>query len=342
MAERAVKRRRRLRYSMRTLLVLVTVLCIWLGFVVSRAQRQRRTVEKIRRSDPHSTAYYDYQKEDPAALRGPEWLRRWLGDDYFQHVVSVSIYLSHGDVTPDDLANLPELKQLFSVRMPLTDDGMRTIARLQKLEWLAIYSDEFTDRGLEQLSSLTELEYLSVSSDQITGEGLLPLAALPNLRMLTLRSNSISPRGLETVAQLANLETLHINSDSLTDECLEALSGMKGLTGLLITGKNGAANAPPGVTDEGLRHIARLSNLEGLSINSPGITDAGLAHLAALRKLVKLAVFHRQPMYTEEGVAALQAQLPKLAVEYDVTNSVSGQTDLRPLTAAPKNPRRSR
>jgi len=339
MTEPTTKRRRWFRYSMRTMLVVVTLLCVLLALVIGPAQRQRRTVAKIHALNPLSNVLYDYGPKP----RGPEWLRRWIGDDYFQHVVAVSlVFDGREDVTLDDLANLPGLERLSIEGMPMPNHSLGTLGRLRKLKRLLIDSDEITDRGLEQLSSVAALERLTVKSHQITGAGLRPLAVLQNLRMLVLRSDRISAGGLESVAQLANLDILNIYSDTLTDECLEALKGMKGLTVLRITGSNGFVSAPPGVTDEGLKYIAQLSNLQRLTISSPGITDRGLAHLAALRKLDSLNVRHRRPKYTEEGVARLHAQLPALTVEYNAWKLERGRSVSRPLMAAPKYPQRSK
>ena len=336
------RRRRWLRYSMRTMLVAVTLLCLVLALVIVPAERQRRTVRKIRASDPHSMVRYDFEVDGQAGRSSPAWLRRWLGDDYFHRVVSTEIYLSRGDLTPDDLTNLPALKHLTTVRMPLADDGLQTLTRLRNLESLSIYSDSITDRGIEQLSSLTELELLNVNSNQVTGEGLRPLAALKNLRRLILRSNSITVDGLEAVARLSNLESLQLNSDSLTDECLKTLSGMEGLTGLTIDGRSGVRNAPPGVTDESLRHIAQLSNLQTLSISSPGITDVGLAHLTTLRKLSKLSIAHSDAKYTEAAVIGLLTRIPGLVVEYRDPSFRTGLTIRGPLKPAQNNPPTSR
>jgi len=318
MTEPAPKRRRWLRYSMRTMLVAVTLLCVLLALVIAPAQQQRRAVEKIRGLGSWSRVVYDYEYAGPdnwgAELRGPAWLRRWIGVDYFQDVVRVQVFLSRGDeLTPDDLASLPGLKSLDIHDMPITDDGVRTLARLRKLEVLSLQSNEITDGGLEHLSSLTDLKLLLIASDQITGEGLRPFAE-EKLEELNVNSNSISPRGMEAIAQLSNLTRLTLYSDSLTDACLKPLAGMKGLGGLTITGRSEMTDAPPGVTDLGLTYIAQLSNLGRLRISSPEITDAGLAHLAALRKLKGLNIVHHQSVYTRAGVNHLKEQLPDAIV----------------------------
>src|SRR5262245_22988051 len=79
-----IKRRRYLRFSVRTLLVIVTVVAVVLAVPVRRAMRQREAVLAIQKLG--GSLIYDYE-----ITRGPEtmmsaWLRRTLGDDYFHDV----------------------------------------------------------------------------------------------------------------------------------------------------------------------------------------------------------------------------------------------------------------
>jgi hypothetical protein len=303
------------RYSARALLAAVTMLCIVLALLVAPAQRQRRTADKLRVSNPPSRAMYDYEFHGGPKPSGPDWLRRWIGDDYFQHVTRVELVLDgRNDVTPDDLADLRGLEQLSIEGAPLPNSRLNALGRLRKLEYLSIDSDELTDHGLEQLSGVTALEQLNVESDQVTGEGLHALAALKHLRVLILTSDGISPRGFEAIAQLESLEILYLNSNRLTDGCLEALSSSKNLRELRISRKDYSMSGPPTVTDASLRYIARLSSLRRLRIRYAPITDSGLAHLAALGHLVELDLTHHQPQYSRAGVARLQAKLPAMKV----------------------------
>ena len=99
-------RRRRFRFSLRTLLVFVTVAsagCGWLGYKVRQARRQREAVEVIQRLD--GSVKYDYQFDSDESLiesplpPGPIWLRKLLGDDFFANVRGVLI---RSPLTRDD------------------------------------------------------------------------------------------------------------------------------------------------------------------------------------------------------------------------------------------------
>src|SRR5690242_2663833 len=89
-------RRRRFRYSLRALLVFVTIASAgfgWLGLKMRQANRQREAVEAIR--ELGGNVSYDYEFKPKGALDyvptppGPVWLRTLFGIDLFANVVSV-------------------------------------------------------------------------------------------------------------------------------------------------------------------------------------------------------------------------------------------------------------
>jgi len=62
-AKKATKRTRRwLKVSLRTFLLAITVLCVWLGFIVNRANKQKQAVAWVRENG--GTAYYGFEWHD--------------------------------------------------------------------------------------------------------------------------------------------------------------------------------------------------------------------------------------------------------------------------------------
>src|SRR5690349_9024205 len=79
---RVVKLKRRwLRYSLRTLLLLVTLFCVWLGIQVDRAHKQQHAVRELRRLG--GRVLYDCRPDTDREPSGPAWLRKLIGQDYF-------------------------------------------------------------------------------------------------------------------------------------------------------------------------------------------------------------------------------------------------------------------
>jgi hypothetical protein len=70
------------------------------------------------------------------------------------------------------------------------------------------------------------------------------------------------------------------------------------------------------VTDDGLRCLSRIRDLEVLRLDSTAVTDAGLVHL---EPLVSLKAIHLTgTKATEQGIAKLQHCLPNCTIDYRV------------------------
>ena len=68
-----------------------------------------------------------------------------------------------------------------------------------------------------------------------------------------------------------------------------------------------------GITDEGLKEVAKLENLKHLSSGLTQITDEGLKEIAKLQRLTEL--FMENTKVTKEGVAELKKALPNCNIE---------------------------
>jgi len=55
------RKRRWLRYSLRTFLVVLTVFCVWLGALVYRVNKQREAVQWVK--DHGGEVYYEFEVE---------------------------------------------------------------------------------------------------------------------------------------------------------------------------------------------------------------------------------------------------------------------------------------
>ncbi len=108
-------KRRWLRFSLRSLLLLVLVLCVVLGWQVGWARKQRAAVAWIRQQ-PDGSVAYDYERlqfpspnPQPSA---PNWLVELLGIDYFATVTRATVETEQADVS--ELAGLQASKTCTS------------------------------------------------------------------------------------------------------------------------------------------------------------------------------------------------------------------------------------
>jgi hypothetical protein len=101
-----------MRFSLSTLLLLITIFGVWLGFRTNRARSQRRAVAAIRQAG--GIVIYDY--EDKSPVLDPNWAERLVGPDFFHNVVYVDLLNSF---TPDSL-----LREMASLLGGNNDDTL--------------------------------------------------------------------------------------------------------------------------------------------------------------------------------------------------------------------------
>ena len=144
-------KRRFLRFSLRTLLLFMLVVCVAVGWKFERVRKQREAVAWVH--EMGGTVYYDFEfgggfsVELAAEPRGPEWLRKWLGRDFFDDVAYVDLRGTQvSDVTA--LAKLTKLKRLNLSNTQVSD--VTPLAKLT-LTWLYLDRTQVSEQAIDQL-----------------------------------------------------------------------------------------------------------------------------------------------------------------------------------------------
>jgi hypothetical protein len=184
--------------------------------------------------------------------------------------------------------------------------GMRSYVQLD-LGKRSKEPDSDIDITPDEARHLIALEHGFESWDALrafvsTMPGLMPVTAKPlGVQSLDAPAGSglvAKTRDWHTVRRFLRRTTspaLHAHGQ-MTDAMLLEVADVEGLTALDLSGSKA-------VTDEGLRHLARLPNLKHLDLDGTAVTDRGLAVLRELPKLerVSLAMTH----VTDAGIAHL-------------------------------------
>lgn len=254
-------RRRSLQFSLATLLLAVALCALWFGTQAGRARAQKRAVTVLRQMG--GWVLYDYQypsgnRQPDAEPWAPAWLRRLVGDDYFQTVVEVQLANS-ARITPEGLAlltDLPEIKHLYAFDAPIDDAAMAHVGKLTRLESFGIDHTRITATALRHLRRLTQLRWLDLSDTNIDDPSLVHLRGLVNLEDLRMSNCKISDAGLAYLQSLQNLRHLCLDSNRrITDAGLVHLEGLTNLRYLDLV--------DTGVTGQGeKRLLSALPNLE--------------------------------------------------------------------------------
>jgi len=156
----------------------VVVLCVvgLLAYGSWRAEKQQAAIAVIERLG--GTVEFE-----PG---GPDWLRRWVGDERMKGFDRVGVVF-RSEVSDRDLKPLSDISKLKALKFwQITDKGLRHLRGLTDLESLALNNTQITDKGLRHLRGLTNLEKLGLINTQITDKGLRHLIGMRNLKHVWL------------------------------------------------------------------------------------------------------------------------------------------------------------
>jgi hypothetical protein len=169
----------------------------------------------------------------------------------------------------------------------------------------------------EALALLTDcwaMHVLVVRELTLTDAALASLAEASALQRLDLDNCPIRGDGLHHLRTHGDLRYLRIRSPVLTDEGLRQLGRLTQLQHLSLERpleRDGTAKVSEvSVTDEGLQHLQGLVNLQSLHLVGLPLTGAGLEHLQALPRLSSLTL--RLDTLDQESFRHI-ARLPCLA-----------------------------
>ncbi|MEZ6072985.1 MAG: hypothetical protein R3C10_22655 [Pirellulales bacterium] len=277
-------------------------MAVWLAWHVHLARRQQQAVAAIReyggwvRYDyQFPSGAFSYKNFDPKAESAvPRWVLDQLGPDVFHDVVQVSLNYSedsgtrevNGNSSDDALQHLPKLPDLRVLLLSETqasDESMRYLAQLPRLEHLYMWDvHQVSDAGVEHLRKLKNLRSVHIGHSQITDKSVDILTRCPKIESLSLQGHRFTDRTFEYASRRPNLKSLVVGLGSVT------------------------------FTDDGLAHLEGLTELERLGIQQGQITDSGVIHLVKLAKLKDLWISGNQ--LTDVGEAELKRANPALKV----------------------------
>ncbi len=181
---------RRLRFSLRGLLVLVTISALFCGIKVNQARKQKHIVAVLQ--DEGAEVRYAYQfaannkfKFVPNARR--PLLARFVGDDLCSPVVDVRARpAADGEDIAQWAGKLSKLRVLsMEEAYLLKDKDLYHLSEHRQLLRLYLGHTDITDGSVPYLCSLQQLRVLDVHDTHISSEGAHALrTALPNCTIL--------------------------------------------------------------------------------------------------------------------------------------------------------------
>jgi hypothetical protein len=204
----------RLRFSLRTALLATTVLCIWLGWQLQAAKRQKQAVERIRAAG--GWVAYDYAWKDGDWIQGgkspvPQWLTSIAGEDAFHSVVAVdlaALFHSAYDGNRPYMGPDPDAA--------ISDELWQSIEQLRSTQWLSLNARNFSDNELRHVRGLSRLTELKMEAAPIDGAGLEHLVSLPNLEHLNLSRIHLKDEHAHWLAQMKQVRVLGLSESTIS------------------------------------------------------------------------------------------------------------------------------
>ena len=276
--------RRHLRFSVRTLIILVLVCGGGLGWWIHVVREQRDAVAAVRKAG--GVVHYEWKWKhgkflQNGAPKAPKWLVDRVGVDSLGSVTAVDLqqkvlfrlFSDRRDLNPV-LARVGRLKRLEYLNLghsSVTDSDLAHLKSLAELKSLLLNSTNVGDSGLGQLKGLTSLERLSLTNTKVTDAGLVSLGGMTGLTWLDLNNTQISDAGLRYLKKLAKLERLSLSNTKVTGD---GLAHLKELPNLRLLNLNGNA-----ITKVGVKHLKNLGALKSLSLDKSDLSDAEVTEL---------------------------------------------------------------
>jgi hypothetical protein len=309
------------RFSLRGLLVAITLLACWLGWQAKLVRDQRRAVALVERLGGYVGYDYEriaaerYRKNPPSGPRPPgdhaadlasrprvpAWLVNLTGLHWWATVERVR--LERAALTTADvelLSRLPELTTLNLVECRLRDADLTAWGRLSSLSGIYFQGSDFADDQLGFAAALPRLEFVELNMTVLGDAGLAHFSGLP-LRRLDLSETKVTDEGLAHLKGIETLERLYANATSIRGPGLRHLMGLPALRSLQL-------NQTP-IAAEGLEHLAGLPVLAYLDLGGAQVNDEGVRRLAAVSSLEDLGLAETQ---VEGHTLASLTGLPRL------------------------------
>lgn len=228
-----------------------------------------------------------------------------------------SIDLSSISLNAGNIANLvrssPRLQALDASRAMIERRAYSYLGNLKRLRRLDLSYTTLTGEDMAFLERLGELEELNLSHTQIDNDGLAYLRGMHRLEELYLNGTAIGDSGMAHIAGLRGLRVLHLSGAILTSEHLSGptltsegmaqLAKLRNLQNLSLAGVE--------ISGGDMRYLRNMLDLRVLNVSGARAFDDDLTHIVDMQNLTELNL--SETLIGDEGLATLK-QLEGLRV----------------------------
>ncbi len=167
---------------------------------------------------------------------------------------------------------------LMKVSVPLHRD------RQGAARWIEATEGELSDEAMRYLPDLPKLEWLEVGGGSVTSSGMKNLKKCSSLKRLYVHDIDLSGDELSWISGLEKLEALSLQRTGIDGSFLKNLKATDALVVLNLSGTK--------ISDKDMDRIAKIKGLEVLALANTSVTGMGVAKLDGLERLNELNLMH--------------------------------------------------
>jgi hypothetical protein len=222
------------------------------------------------------------------------------------------------------LAHIDKFPHLQSLGFVGSCDGkwLAPLRGHKELQSLTLsFTQNLDSAGIQTLATLPKLNNLGMTGATLDDSVLREVSRLPKLETLIF-GGPFSDGGVAYLRDNSRLKVLalyNLGRGKITNETLRHVGSLPNLEQFAFVSMGG--DLP--LTDDGLKYLAKSTRLQELMIQGDRITDAGLVHLYGLKNLKEIQV--DETSVTQQGVDELKKHLPKVKVTLRTERSAKSQ-----------------
>ena len=224
---------------------------------------------------------------------------------YICHLTGLkTLILEQTDITNEGLKSLAKLPSLIRLRFSsemLDDSGLANIAEIKSLKGLRFYSNKVTNKGISYLAKLSLLEEFFPDTSNIDADCLVHISKMPRLEHILLTRNKLCDKKIINLKDSSSLKKLEFLDPQLSDEWLENLGKLSQVEELVIQNTS--------LSDEYFKHLKSMSSLKKIRLQqdfgqtSSALTDTSLLYMSEMDSLESIELYYGE--FTDKGLEYL-------------------------------------
>jgi hypothetical protein len=316
----------RLRYTLRALLVFITLFMLWGGYHTNRSWKERAAEDVLKArgaSFEYATHSFDGTLSEKAAAAYAMLIETVWQD---RSIRSVRLLAPLDAEVVGALCVLTQLKSLTTCPSERTSEAyarvlsgkalsptesmpngaLERIQRSCPLQQLIIGSWVLSDGDCLAIASCPTITHLEISGSRVSEQGLARLICKPGLRWFSFEFCDVTGSGLAKQPGSPTLERLYCGVAPVSNALAAFVSRSQNIKELAV--RNCASS------DNFVRALGPHPNLQELSLGSTKVTDDALVQIERMPALIYVGL--PGATVSTESVARLQQARPRLRIDH--------------------------